>query len=64
MPPPHSHSRPLSPTLPARCQQYAVPAGEEGPSRRRNLSLDSSAGVHAVALGFGPGVFGIRWDWP
>jgi transcriptional regulator with XRE-family HTH domain len=50
--------------LPARCQQYAVPAGEEGPSRRRNLTLDPSGGVHSVALGFGPGVFGIRWDWP
>ena len=50
--------------LPARCQQYAVPAGEEGPSRRRNLTLDPSGSVHSVALGFGPGVFGIRWDWP
>ncbi|MBV9844475.1 MAG: helix-turn-helix transcriptional regulator [Kutzneria sp.] len=50
--------------LPVRCQQYAVPAGEEGPSRRRNLALDPAGGVHAVALGFGPGMFGVRWDWP
>ncbi|KAA2261671.1 hypothetical protein F0L68_15580 [Solihabitans fulvus] len=50
--------------LPSRVQQYSVPAGDEGPSRRRNLGLDPSGGVHAVALGFGPGVFGVRWDWP
>lgn len=49
---------------PLRVQQYSVPAGDEGPSRRRNLTLDPSGGVHAVALGFGPGVFGVRWDWP
>ncbi|GGP84745.1 helix-turn-helix domain-containing protein [Saccharothrix coeruleofusca] len=50
--------------LPSRCQQFSVPAGDDTPSRRRNLALDSSGGVHAVALGFGPGVFGIRWEWP
>ncbi|GAA1289409.1 helix-turn-helix transcriptional regulator [Saccharothrix xinjiangensis] len=50
--------------LPARCQQYSVPAGDDTPSRRRNLALDGAGGVHAVALGFGPGVFGIRWEWP
>ncbi|HEV7907532.1 MAG TPA: helix-turn-helix transcriptional regulator [Pseudonocardiaceae bacterium] len=50
--------------LPTRCQQYSVPAGDEAPSRRRNLTLDNASGVHAVALGFGPGVFGVRWEWP
>ncbi|MFJ6675864.1 hypothetical protein ACIQMJ_32575 [Actinosynnema sp. NPDC091369] len=50
--------------LPARCQQFSVPAGDDTPSRRRNLALDAAGGVHAVALGFGPGVFGIRWEWP
>ena len=50
--------------LPSRVQQYSVPAGDETPSRRRNLTVDSGGGVHAVALGFGPGVFGIRWEWP
>ena len=37
--------------LPSRVQQYSVPAGDETPSRRRNLTLDSGGGVHAVALG-------------
>lgn len=50
--------------LPSRCQQFSVPAGDDSPSRRRNLALDNAGGVHAVALGFGPGVFGIRWEWP
>ncbi|WP_199441921.1 helix-turn-helix domain-containing protein [Umezawaea beigongshangensis] len=50
--------------LPARCQQFSVPAGDDAPSRRRNLALDGAHGVHAVALGFGPGVFGVRWEWP
>ncbi|MCP2169473.1 helix-turn-helix domain-containing protein [Goodfellowiella coeruleoviolacea] len=50
--------------LPVRCQQYSMLAGEEVPARQRNLTLDRSGGVHAVALGFGPGVFGIRWDLP
>jgi transcriptional regulator with XRE-family HTH domain len=50
--------------LPTRCQQFSTVVGEDERSRRRNLVLDSSGGVHAVALGFGPGVFGIGWEWP
>ena len=50
--------------LPARCQQFSTVVGEDERSRRRNLTLDPSGGVHAVALGFGPGVLGIGWDWP
>ncbi|GDY28948.1 hypothetical protein [Gandjariella thermophila] len=49
--------------LPARCQQFSTLIGEDERSRRRNLALDASGGVHAVALGFGPGVFGIGWEW-
>ncbi|MBB4679237.1 hypothetical protein [Crossiella cryophila] len=29
------------------------PSGESAPHR-----------VHALALGYGPGEFGIRWSWP
>jgi transcriptional regulator with XRE-family HTH domain len=50
--------------LPVRCQQFSALVGEDERARRRNLVLDASGGVHAVALGFGPGVFGIGWEWP
>ncbi|ATY13875.1 hypothetical protein CU254_28200 [Amycolatopsis sp. AA4] len=45
--------------VPARCWQYAN-ATDEAPARRR-LRLDSGNGVHAIALDFGPGIFGIGW---
>ncbi|MEV0071923.1 MULTISPECIES: hypothetical protein [unclassified Amycolatopsis] len=45
---------------PARCWQYSR-GGDTTPSRRR-LRLDSAHGVHAVALDFGPGIFGIGWE--
>jgi hypothetical protein len=41
---------------PAQCWQYARPGDD-----RRELHLDTTGGVHAVALDFGPGVFGISW---
>ncbi|HET6503942.1 MAG TPA: hypothetical protein VFG87_24600 [Amycolatopsis sp.] len=44
---------------PARCWQYAR-AGD-GPEERHDRQLDTTGGVHSVALGFGPGVFGISW---
>ncbi|GLY34046.1 hypothetical protein Amsp01_000700 [Amycolatopsis sp. NBRC 101858] len=46
-------------TAPERCWQYAR-NGATG--TRRQLKLDGGDGVHAVALDFGPGVFGIDWD--
>lgn len=43
---------------PEHCWQYArIQEAEEG----RDLQLDATGGVHAVALDFGPGVFGIGW---
>jgi len=45
---------------PSQCWQYANDA-EEPPSRRQ-LRLDSGGGVHAMALDFGPGIFGIGWE--
>jgi hypothetical protein len=46
---------------PSRCQQFARPAGQKHP-RMRNLTLDACQSVHAVAVDFGPGLFGIEWE--
>lgn len=46
-------------TAPDRCWQYARNGTT---ATRRRLKLDGGDGVHAVALDFGPGVFGIDWD--
>jgi len=48
-------------TAPDRCWQYSH-AGSGGTLTRRRLKLDGGDGVHAVALDFGPGVFGIDWE--
>lgn len=50
--------------LPMRCQQFSSPAGDVRLARRRNLAVSPTGDVHAVALGVGPGLFGIEWDWP
>jgi len=49
--------------LPVRCQQFSSPAGDVRMARRRNLTISPNGEVHAVALGVGPGLFGIEWDW-
>ncbi|SEP52770.1 hypothetical protein [Amycolatopsis saalfeldensis] len=46
--------------VPERCWQYARP--NEGTPSRRRLELDGGHGVHAVALDFGPGIYGIEWE--
>lgn len=48
-------------TAPGRCWQYSR-NGATGSKARRQLKPDGGDGVHAVALDFGPGVFGIDWD--
>lgn len=50
--------------IPVRCQQFSSPAGDVRLARRRNLTLSPTGETHAVALGVGPGLFGIEWDWP
>jgi hypothetical protein len=50
--------------LPLRCQQFSSPAGDVRMARRRNLTVSPTGEAHAVALGVGPGLFGIEWDWP
>lgn len=49
---------------PVRCQQVSSPAEDIRMARRRNLTISPNGEVHVVALGIGPGVFGIEWDWP
>ncbi|MEC3980767.1 hypothetical protein [Amycolatopsis sp. H20-H5] len=49
-------------TAPERCWQYSS-QGADAPADRRELKLDQGHGVHAVALDFGPGVFGIDWEY-
>jgi hypothetical protein len=49
--------------LPSRCEEVWVPADQSSPARYRKLTLDSEGRAHAVALGIGPGNFGIRWQW-
>lgn len=50
-----------SANIPTRCQQFAKQTGNKHP-RMRNLSLDTRCSVHAVAIDFGPGLFGIEWE--
>jgi len=47
--------------VPVRCVQFArLEGGEE---RVLDHLIDDSSSVHAVALDFGPGCFGFRWEW-
>ncbi|MEY9872066.1 hypothetical protein ABH931_001540 [Streptacidiphilus sp. MAP12-33] len=47
---------------PRRCCAYRSSSLDAAP-RERPLALDRTGSVHAVALGAGPGRFGIRWEW-
>jgi DNA-binding SARP family transcriptional activator len=49
--------------LPLRCQQFSSSAGDVRMARCRDLAVSPTGGVHVVALGVGPGLFGVRWDW-
>jgi hypothetical protein len=48
--------------LPARCEQVTDPEGHPELAARRVLALDDGR-VHALATGFGPGVFEVKWSW-
>lgn len=50
-----------APLVPAGCWQYSS-SSVEGVFDRRPLAIDDENGVHAVALDFGPGIFGIQWE--
>lgn len=46
---------------PDRCWRYSQAGGPES-AERQPITVDPSGGVHAVAVDFGPGVFGIEWE--
>lgn len=48
--------------LPKRCHEVRRKASGGQPERRK-IRLDRGGDAHAVALDFGPGVFGIEWNW-
>ena len=45
--------------LPARCVRYSQ-LDEAGEIAQQ---VEASGSVHGVALNFGPGRYGFRWDW-
>jgi hypothetical protein len=50
--------------IPARCELYGVPAGDDGREQVRTLGIEPSGYVHSVATDVAPGIRGIRWQWP
>lgn len=47
---------------PAACEQFASgPAGAETSGGARTVPVDEGGYAHAAALGFGPGLYGMRW---
>lgn len=47
--------------LPRSCQRFEQT--DSGTELTRSVPLGETASVHAVALNFGPGRYGFRWDW-
>ncbi|MBB5803357.1 hypothetical protein F4560_003125 [Saccharothrix ecbatanensis] len=56
MPEPQSTS-----AITSRCVRYSVLDGVE---KCRPVELDEDRAAHHVVLDFGPGQFGVRWEWP
>lgn len=50
------------PAIPAVVEQYEA-STLTAAETTRPLTVDSAQHVHALCLGFGPGRFGIRWQW-
>jgi transcriptional regulator with XRE-family HTH domain len=49
---------------PARCEQFSAALdGDEHTTSAQPVVVDTWGYAHAVALNFGPGIFGIRWEW-
>ncbi|SDJ16899.1 hypothetical protein SAMN05192558_110284 [Actinokineospora alba] len=47
--------------VPAHCEQYTVT--ETGEEVVRQVQVGDRGTVHGVALDFGPGCYGFRWQW-
>ncbi|MEU5694053.1 hypothetical protein [Actinosynnema sp. NPDC020468] len=50
--------------LPRACYHYSTRPENPEPHHRRHMPVSAAGHAHAVALGFGPGGFSVRWDWP
>jgi hypothetical protein len=48
---------------PARCEQFTTGLTGGEPSDVRESPVDTWGYAYAVALDFGPGVVGLRWEW-
>ncbi|OZM71584.1 transcriptional regulator [Amycolatopsis antarctica] len=46
---------------PAHCESYSRRDSES--EKTVNVPVAENGSVHSVALGFGPGVYGFRWEW-
>ncbi|MEC3978439.1 XRE family transcriptional regulator [Amycolatopsis sp. H20-H5] len=47
--------------IPARVTRFV--RGDDGTEQAEDVSLDGGHEVHGVALSFGPGYYGFRWEW-
>lgn len=47
--------------VPVRCVRYSRLEGQA--ERAKDAIVDDSHSTHAIALNFGPGCYGFRWDW-
>ncbi|GGP71553.1 hypothetical protein [Saccharothrix coeruleofusca] len=48
---------------PARCEQFTTSLTGGEPTDIRETPVDAWGYAYAVALDFGPGVVGLRWEW-
>jgi len=48
--------------IPVRCEQFTCE--DDASARSVAVTPGESGSVHGVALNFGPGRYGFRWDWP
>lgn len=50
--------------LPASVRRYAVKPDSPHPVEHQRMPVSPDGYTHAVALGFGPGMFCVAWEWP
>ncbi|ACU35663.1 hypothetical protein KCV87_11590 [Actinosynnema pretiosum subsp. pretiosum] len=48
---------------PARCEQFTSGLTDVEPAEVRETPVDAWGYAYAVAVDFGPGVVGLRWEW-
>lgn len=51
--------------LPQRCEQiWIVGGGQGGQEESASIRLGAGHRLQAAESGFGPGMLGLRWQWP